>query len=96
MRNFAGYRGRRRHPRPVQPESRSPADGAIQIKSSSGAVGFVGPGGGGGGRYHHYTFELFALDTKLALAPEAIRADVMKAMDGHVIVESVLVGRVHM
>jgi Raf kinase inhibitor-like YbhB/YbcL family protein len=72
------------------------ADGAIQIKSSSGAVGFVGPGGGIAGRYHHYTFELFAVDTKLALGPDATRADVMKAMDGHVIVESVLVGRFHM
>jgi Raf kinase inhibitor-like YbhB/YbcL family protein len=33
---------------------------------------------------HHYAFELFALDTKLDLPASATRADVMKAMDGHV------------
>lgn len=33
---------------------------------------------------HHYAFELFALDTKLNLPPPATRADVMKAMDGHI------------
>jgi Raf kinase inhibitor-like YbhB/YbcL family protein len=33
---------------------------------------------------HHYAFELFAVDTKLDLPPSATRADVMKAMDGHV------------
>ncbi len=33
---------------------------------------------------HHYAFELFALDTKLDLPATATRADVMKAMDGHV------------
>lgn len=33
---------------------------------------------------HHYAFELFALDTRLDLPASATRADVMKAMDGHV------------
>ena len=33
---------------------------------------------------HHYAFELFALDTKLDLPASATRADVMKAMEGHV------------
>jgi Raf kinase inhibitor-like YbhB/YbcL family protein len=33
---------------------------------------------------HHYAFELFALDTKLDLPATATRADIMKAMDGHV------------
>jgi Raf kinase inhibitor-like YbhB/YbcL family protein len=33
---------------------------------------------------HHYAFELFAVDTKLDLPATATRADVMKAMDGHV------------
>jgi Raf kinase inhibitor-like YbhB/YbcL family protein len=33
---------------------------------------------------HHYSFELFALDTRLDLPATATRADVMKAMDGHV------------
>jgi hypothetical protein len=33
---------------------------------------------------HHYAFELFALDQKLDLPANATRADVMKAMDGHI------------
>jgi phosphatidylethanolamine-binding protein (PEBP) family uncharacterized protein len=42
-----------------------------------------------------YTFELFALDTKLDLGPDAARADVLKAMDGHILAKAVLVGRYH-
>ena len=47
------------------------------------------------GPYHHYTFELFALDTKLDLTEAASRAEVMKAIDGHIIGKAVLEGRFH-
>jgi Raf kinase inhibitor-like YbhB/YbcL family protein len=40
---------------------------------------------------HHYAFELFALDIKLDVPPTAARADVMKAMDGHVIGHAVII-----
>ena len=70
------------------------ADGTIQIKGTR-QVGYMGPGAGAAGPYHHYTFELFALDTKLDLGPDATRADVMKAMDGHVVAKGVLAGRFH-
>jgi Raf kinase inhibitor-like YbhB/YbcL family protein len=70
-------------------------DGSIQIKNTRGAVGFMGPGAGPQGPYHHYTFELYALDAKLDLGPDASRADVFKAMDGHVLGKAVLVGRFH-
>ena len=40
---------------------------------------------------HHYAFELFALDQKLNLATDATRADVMKAMDGHILGHAALV-----
>ncbi len=33
---------------------------------------------------HHYAFELYALDEKLDLPANATRADVMKAMEGHI------------
>jgi Raf kinase inhibitor-like YbhB/YbcL family protein len=39
---------------------------------------------------HHYAFDLFALDAKVEL-PEATRADVMKAMDGHILAHDSLV-----
>jgi Raf kinase inhibitor-like YbhB/YbcL family protein len=70
-------------------------DGTVQAKSFRGAVGYMGPGAGAAGPYHHYTFELFALDTKLDLGPDATRADVLKAMDGHVMAKAAITGRFH-
>jgi Raf kinase inhibitor-like YbhB/YbcL family protein len=70
-------------------------DGTIQIKNTRNAVGYMGPGAGAAGPYHHYTFELYALDTKLDLKEDATRADVVKAMDGHILGKGVLVGRFH-
>ncbi len=40
---------------------------------------------------HHYAFELFALDQKLDLPATATRADLMKAMDGHIAGHAALV-----
>ena len=40
---------------------------------------------------HHYAFELFALDQKLDLPTAATRADLMKAMDGHIAGHAALV-----
>jgi Raf kinase inhibitor-like YbhB/YbcL family protein len=70
-------------------------DGTIQPKNMRGAAGYMGPGAGAQGPYHHYTFELFALDIKLDLGAEATRADVLKAMEGHIVGKGVLVGRFH-
>ena len=71
------------------------ADGTIQAKNRRGAIGFLGPGAPAVGPYHHYTFELFALDTKLSLGADATRADVLAAIDGHILGKGVLVGRFH-
>jgi phosphatidylethanolamine-binding protein (PEBP) family uncharacterized protein len=60
----------------------------------------MGPGAPAG-PYHHYTFELYALDTKLDVAQgtpqEAAntRVAVVNAMEGHVLGKAVLVGRFH-
>jgi Raf kinase inhibitor-like YbhB/YbcL family protein len=70
-------------------------DGTIQIKNLRGNVGFMGPGAGAQGPYHHYTWELFAIDMKLDLGPDATRADVLKAIDGHILGKGVLEGRFH-
>lgn len=71
------------------------SDGAIQGKNTGGIPGFRGPGAPAAGPYHHYTFQLYALDTKLSLGPDATRAELMKAMDGHILGKGVLVGRFH-
>lgn len=77
------------------PANATLADGTIQAKNLRGGVGYMGPGAPAVGPHHHYTFELFALDTKLDLGPDATRADVLKAMDGHIVGKGVLVGRFH-
>ena len=69
-------------------------DGTIQPLNTGKKNGFMGPGARGN-VYHHYTFQLYALDTKLALGPDATRAQIMAAMDGHVLAKAVLVGRFH-
>jgi Raf kinase inhibitor-like YbhB/YbcL family protein len=70
-------------------------DGSIQGLNQGKKVGYMGMGAAAVGPYHHYTFELFALDTKLTVGPEATQSDVWKAMDGHILMKGVLVGRFH-
>lgn len=41
---------------------------------------------------HHFVFQIFALDLPLTLMPGAKRADLVKAMEGHVVGVSVLTG----
>jgi Raf kinase inhibitor-like YbhB/YbcL family protein len=76
------------------PQTPQLPDGSIQAKNISD-VGYRGPGAPAQGPHHHYTFELFALDTKLSLGPDATREDVLKAMNGHILGKGVLVGRFH-
>jgi len=73
-------------------------DGSRQV--SLRGNGYMGPGAPAG-PYHHYTFELFALDTRLDVAqgtPQeaaSTRVGVVNAMDGHVLGKAVIVGRFH-
>lgn len=78
----------------VPAEAKLP-DGTVNAKNLRGGVGYMGPGAPAAGPYHHYTFELFALDTKLNLGPDATRMQVMDAMQGHILGKGVLVGRFH-
>jgi hypothetical protein len=76
------------------PTNATLSDGTIQAKNRRGLVGYLGPGAPAVGPYHHYTFELFALDTKLSLGADAARDDVLAAMN-HILGKGVLVGRFH-
>ncbi len=67
-------------------------DGTMQLKGIRN-VGYMGPGNAAINPYHHYTLELYALDTTLSLGPDATRAEVMAAMQGHTTGKAVLVGR---
>jgi Raf kinase inhibitor-like YbhB/YbcL family protein len=77
------------------PAQATMSDGAVQAKNLRGGVGYMGPGAPAAGPNHHYTFELFALDEKLNLGPDATRADVLNAMNGHILGKGVLVGLFH-
>ena len=76
------------------PEGAQLPNGIRQI-SASGAV-YRGPGAPANGPMHHYTFEVYALDTKIDMPPGAdaweTRRNLFKAMDGHVIGKAVMVG----
>ena len=76
------------------PKGPTLADGSQQI-SATGQV-YRGPGAPATGPRHHYTFELFALDTKIDVKPGAdaweTRTAVYAAMQGHILGKAVYVG----
>jgi Raf kinase inhibitor-like YbhB/YbcL family protein len=76
------------------PKGSQLADGSFQI-SATGPV-YRGPGAPATGPMHHYMFEIYALDTKLDVAPAAdafeTRTKVMAAMQGHVLGKAVYGG----
>ena len=76
------------------PKGSQRPDGSFQI-SATGPV-YRGPGAPATGPQHHYMFEIYALDTKLEVQPAGdafeTRANVMKAMQGHVLGKAVYGG----
>jgi Raf kinase inhibitor-like YbhB/YbcL family protein len=70
-------------------------DGGMQGQNIRKANGYQAPCPPKGGPAHHYVFELYALDTKLDLPAGAPRADLLKAMDGHIIGKSSYIGKFH-
>jgi len=77
-----------------QPQGAELPDGSRQI-SATGQV-YRGPGAPANGPMHHYTFEVYALDTKLDVPNGTdaweVRKAVMAAMNGHVIGKAVYMG----
>jgi Raf kinase inhibitor-like YbhB/YbcL family protein len=69
-------------------------DGSYQI-SATGPV-YRGPGAPATGPQHHYMFEIYAIDTKIDVQPTSdafeTRANVMKAIQGHVLGKAVYGG----
>jgi Raf kinase inhibitor-like YbhB/YbcL family protein len=67
-------------------------DGARQGRNDFRKTGYGGPCPPKGPA-HRYFFKLYALDTKLDLKAGATKADVEKAMQGHILAQGELVGR---
>ena len=76
------------------PKGSQRPDGSYQI-SATGPM-YRGPGAPATGPMHHYVFEIFALDAKLDVQPTAdafeTRANVLKAIQGHILAKSVYGG----
>lgn len=76
------------------PRGSNRPDGSYQI-SVTGPV-YRGPGAPASGPPHHYMFEIYALDNTLDVRPTEdafeTRANVMKAMQGHVLAKAVYGG----
>ena len=64
--------------------------GAIEGMTDFGEVGYGGPAPPD--KRHTYVFKLYALDCKLDLPNESTKADVEKAMEGHIIEQATLTG----
>ena len=64
---------------------------ARQGKNDFDKIGYGGPCPPSG--THRYFFRLFALDAVLDLGSTVTRADVLKAIDGHILAEGRLIGK---
>lgn len=76
------------------PKGSQLADGSYQI-SATGPM-YRGPGAPANGPFHHYVIELYALDSKLDVKPSAdafeTRANVIQAIQGHIVAKAVYGG----
>jgi len=65
--------------------------GALQGRNDFRRIGYGGPCPPPG-KPHHYEFKLYALDAPLSLRGGATKADVERAMEGHILAQGELVG----
>ncbi|MBI2632847.1 MAG: YbhB/YbcL family Raf kinase inhibitor-like protein [Parcubacteria group bacterium] len=77
-------------PRITEIKEKSVPNGATQGITSFGSIGYGGPCPPNG--EHRYFFKLYALDTKLDLPSSTNAAQLVKAMEGHILASVELVG----
>jgi Raf kinase inhibitor-like YbhB/YbcL family protein len=68
------------------------SSGARQGQNDFGKIGYGGPCPPPG-RPHRYFFKLYALDAKVNLKSGATKADVERAMKGHILAQAELIGK---
>ncbi|HUO61468.1 MAG TPA: YbhB/YbcL family Raf kinase inhibitor-like protein [Candidatus Acidoferrales bacterium] len=74
------------------PKNESLSDGSRQGKNDFKRIGYGGPCPPPG-KPHRYFFKLYALGSKLDLKAGASKAELERAMSGHVLVEAKLMGK---
>jgi len=72
------------------PASENLKAGGFQGKNDFGKIGYGGPCPPSG--THRYFFKIYALDSELPLKAGATKAELMKAMEGHIVLEGQLMG----
>ncbi len=73
------------------PPARTLSDGSKQGLNDFGKIGYNGPCPPGG--THRYFFKVYALDTLLKLNPVTTKAELVKAMNGHILAQGELMGK---
>lgn len=68
------------------------SDGTRQGLNDFGQVGYSGPYPPQGHGVHHYYFRVYALDTILNIDGIVRKADLVKAMNGHILAQGEIVG----
>jgi Raf kinase inhibitor-like YbhB/YbcL family protein len=68
-------------------------EGSVNGANMARRNAYMGMGAPAGPRYHHYTFEFYALNAKLDLPPTASRDELLAAMQGKVIAKCAYIGR---
>ncbi len=71
-------------------ENSVPGIAAVQGFTNQNRAGYVGPCPHQG--MHHYEFKIYALDAKLNLALSSRKADLERAMEGHILDQTTLTG----
>lgn len=66
--------------------------GAVQGRNSWGRIGYGGPQPPRGHGVHRYHFKLYALDAALAPTPGLDKAELLGALEGHVIARAEYIG----
>lgn len=83
-------------PMPTELTERVPAEEVLTDGTRQGLNDFKRVGYGGPcppqGKPHRYSFKLYALDVELDLKPKASKAQVVAAMQGHILAEGELMG----
>jgi hypothetical protein len=74
------------------PEGSLP-EGSVTGRNIAGQNSYFGPGAPPGPRYHHYVFELYALNANLDLPSTAGRDELLAAMAGKIVAKAAYVGR---
>lgn len=73
------------------PPQKELKDGARQGRNDFGRIGYGGPCPPRG--THRYYFKIYALDAVLSLPAGATKAELLMAMEGHIVAQGQLMGR---